>query len=238
MEMFNTHRRDILNFDSYMDLKKPGFGGPNSAMPLKDARGKLTNKNPKLSGYQRVVERDPAFSHRVYDPTYKAMTHDVVYKQEKKKPFTYTDPYQTAIPVIEVEPLEEGKSYASFTKFISEALDYELEDEMREDNPDDWNDEDEEALRAEGSSANDTFSNLGSIEDKLRRFETGESFDRDDEDFREFGANPMDDTPFGPAPAWVKELQDEEYSEDYEEDDFEEFGAGPGSCRGMSPGSC
>jgi hypothetical protein len=121
MEMFDTHRRDIMNFDNYMDLKKPGFGGPASGMPLRDAKGKLINKNPKLDGYRRTVERDPAFSHPVYDPTYKAMTHDVVYKQEGKKPFNYVDPYRTAIPVIEVDPLKEGRSFESFEKFINEA---------------------------------------------------------------------------------------------------------------------
>ena len=41
MEMFDAHRRDILNFDNYMDLKKPGFGGPNSAMALRDGKGNL-----------------------------------------------------------------------------------------------------------------------------------------------------------------------------------------------------
>lgn len=121
MEMFDTHRRDILNFDTYMDLKKPGFGGPASAIPLRDGRGKKINSDPKLANYRRTVERDPAFSHPVYDPTYKAMTHDLVYKQEGKKPFTYRDPYLTAVPVIEYEPMKEGKSYTSFTQFINEA---------------------------------------------------------------------------------------------------------------------
>jgi hypothetical protein len=119
MEMFDAHRRDILNFDNYMDLKKPGFGGPKSAIALNDARGKRLEKNPKLEGYQRTVERDPAFSHPVYDPTYKAMTHDLVYKQEKKKPFKY-DNERVGIPVVEIEPLEEGKTYSSFNKFINE----------------------------------------------------------------------------------------------------------------------
>lgn len=120
MEMFNVHRRDILDFDNYMDLKKPGFGGPASAIALRDAKGKKLNKNPKLDKYQRTVERDPAFSHPVYDPTYKAMTHDLVYKQDGKKPFTYRDPYLTAVPVINYEPMKEGKSYTSFTQFINE----------------------------------------------------------------------------------------------------------------------
>lgn len=121
MEMFDTHRRDILDFDNYMDLKKPGFGGPASAIALRDKSGKKVNKDPKLAKYQRTVERDPAFSHPVYDPTYKAMTHDLVYKQEGKKPFKYRDPYLTAVPVIEYEPMKEGKSYTSFTQFINEA---------------------------------------------------------------------------------------------------------------------
>lgn len=120
MEMFNVHRRDILDFDNYMDLKKPGFGGPNSAIGLRDVKGKTINKKPKLDKYQRTVERDPIFSHPVYDPTYKAMTHDLVYKQEGKKPFTYRDPYLTAVPVVQYDFMKEGKSYTSFTQFINE----------------------------------------------------------------------------------------------------------------------
>ena len=118
--MFNVHRRDIMDFDNYMDLKKPGFGGPNSAKALRDNSGKKVNKDPRLAEYQRVVSRDPAFSHPVYDPTYKAMTHDLVYKQEKKKPFTYTDPYHTGIPVVNVA---EGKCAPSFNSFINEMQD-------------------------------------------------------------------------------------------------------------------
>ena len=120
MEMFNVHRRDIMTFDNYMDLKKPGFGGPASAKPYRDARGKKVNPNPKLQGYQHVVERDPAFSHHVYDSTYKAMTHDLVYKQENKKPFKYQDPYLTGIPTVEVKPVKEGTSFESFNDFINE----------------------------------------------------------------------------------------------------------------------
>ena len=126
MEMFNVHRRDILSFDNYMDLKKPGFGGPASARPLKDARGRRVNPNPKLSEYQRVVERDPAFAHPHYNSTYKAMTHDVVYKQEGKKPFTYRDPYLTAVPTVEYDFANEGRSYESFEQFINESEEGEM----------------------------------------------------------------------------------------------------------------
>jgi hypothetical protein len=135
MEMFDVHRRDILSFDNYMDLKKPGFGGPASAQLYRDRNGNKINKDPKLADYQRTVERDPAFSHPVWNPTYKAMTHDLVYKQEKKKPFTYTDPYLTAVPVVELGEVDEGKSITSFTKFINESVEKslsEIEAELRE----------------------------------------------------------------------------------------------------------
>lgn len=135
MEMFNVHRRDILNFDDYMDLKKPGFGGPASAIPYADARGKRTVANPKLSKYQKVVERDPAFGHKHYDSTYKAMTHDLVYKQAGKKPFTYPDPYLTGIPVRDISKVEEGFSQTSFSKFIAEQEELEQEEEFYEEEP-------------------------------------------------------------------------------------------------------
>ena len=215
MEMFDTHRRDILNFDNYMDLKKPGFGGPASAMPLRDGKGKIVNDKPKLAGFQRTVERDPAFSHPVYDPTYKAMTGDLVYKQEGKKPFTYDD-QRTGIPVVQMDPLKEGKAFSSFERFINEAdEDEEIEDyletpeesEGAEELEDEeyvypnLGDEDDEEFRAEATRSNNTIADLRQIEDKLRRFEQGGNFDEE-----ELGANPMD-SPFGePAPDWVKKL--------------------------------
>jgi hypothetical protein len=230
MEMFNTHRRDILNFDNYMDLRKPGFGGPKSAIELRDARGNMNDRDPKLKEFRRTVERDPAFSHPVYDPTYKAMTGDLVYRQEKKKPFTYDDRI-TGIPVVEIEPVEEGRAYSSFTRFINEEVEDELEDELDaeledelEDNPyaelendyeesdsDDWN---EDEYRQEATAFNNTMSDLRSIEAMLRGFENGENFDDEEEDF---GTNPLEDeeSPFGEIPDWVKELQAPEDSEGY-----------------------
>jgi hypothetical protein len=140
MEMFNVKRRDLLDFDQYMDLKKPGFGGSKSAIEFKDKSGKRVVKDPKLKDYQRVVERDPMFSHSHYNSTYKAMTHDVIYKQEKKKPVTYTDPYLTALPVVDVSAQLEGRSYESFNHFLAEEYneevemekDFEVPDEIKE----------------------------------------------------------------------------------------------------------
>lgn len=145
MEMFNVHRRDVFNFDNYMDLKKPGFGGPNSAVAFKDKSGKRVVDNPKLKDFQRVVERDPMFASKHYDSTYKAMTHDIIYKQEKKKPVDYRDPYLTALPVVDITKVEEGLSYTSFEKFVTEQMDS-MEDEMpqmRDDHFEDFGDDDE-----------------------------------------------------------------------------------------------
>lgn len=112
MDLFDVKRRDVLNFDNYMDLKKPEFGGPKSAEYARDAKGKTLPKNPKtdrLEGYTRVVERDPLFASPHYNSTYKAMTHDLVYKQAGKEPFNYRDPYDTGLPVVEVGEYEDVK---------------------------------------------------------------------------------------------------------------------------------
>jgi hypothetical protein len=237
MEMFDTHRRDILNFDNYMDLKKPGFGGPASAMPLKDGKGKLVNTKPKLAGFQHTVERDPAFSHPVYDPTYKAMTGDLVYKQEGRKAFKYDD-QRTGIPVVQMDPLKEGKSYTSFNKFINEAIDDEEEigDESDYDGDDinygdesewDENEEDEEEERSYATKSNRTMSGLREIEDRLRSFENGV----DSEDEEEFGANP-----FGEVPQWIKDLQNNQADRQTGQNSLgseevdDEFGANPNTC--------
>ena len=216
MEMFDAHRRDILNFDNYMDLKKPGFGGPKSAIALRDNRGKLVDSTPKLDGYRRTVERDPAFSHPVYDPTYKAMTHDLVYKQEKKKPFTYDD-RRTGIPVVEIEPLKEGKTYTSFQRFINEADDYlyneepeNLDDDLESDDLDpdyvyDEADEDtdqEDDFNTSATRSNSEFRPLGDIKAELASFGANPSTKSDDKYM----------TPFGEMPEWVRNLHKKEKS--------------------------
>ena len=198
MEMFDTHRRDILNFDNYMDLKKPGFGGPASATALRDGKGKLTNTKPRLAGFQRTVERDPAFSHPVYDPTYKAMTNDLVYKQEGKKAFNY-DNTRTGIPVVEIDPLKEGKTYTSFKRFINETLE-DMEDP--EDDFSNWEREDDEE-RDEATRSN---SSLSQIENRLKGFENDKTFGSNP------NMSPEDDyviDQFGDKPEWIKDLEKE-----------------------------
>lgn len=125
MDIFNPKRRDLHDMDSYMDLSKPGFGGPKSAMPS----AKL-GKEEKLSGYRRLVKRDQMFGDH-YDSTYKAMTHDLVYKQEGQDAFDY-DHEMMGIPVVDLEDamerkaakkkakMNEGKAYSKFSQFVNE----------------------------------------------------------------------------------------------------------------------
>jgi hypothetical protein len=123
MDMFNTKRRDVLSFDKYMDLNKEAFGGPKSAVAFKDKKGERANTSPVLKGYQRTVERDPMHTSKHYDSTYKAMTHDVVYRQEGRKATTYKDPYITAVPVIDVSgKTNEHMSCSSFDQFLNEQV--------------------------------------------------------------------------------------------------------------------
>jgi hypothetical protein len=229
MEMFNTHRRDILNFDNYMDLKKPGFGGPNSVIAQRDAKGNKINKDPKLKDYTRVVDRHPAFSHPVADPTYKAMTHDLVYKQEKKKPFTYNT--ATGIPVVEVGEVEEtneGFAYSSFASFINE------------------NDSEIEQLRAELEAYEDEHGGE-EFEEEIGANPSGETRWQDSDGDGEWyededvsaGANPLaelDEEPPAELADWFASLHGEEAEHEdpmaMQEDpmdnsDYSEFGANP-----------
>ncbi len=124
MDLFDVHRRDVYNFDKYMDLKKPGFGGNDSLIYDRDAKGKKTSSSNKLKDYRKVVKRDPMFKNPHYNSTYKAMTHDLVYKQEGEKPFTYRDPYLTGIATVEVGEYEHEETNESklpkFNGFINE----------------------------------------------------------------------------------------------------------------------
>lgn len=201
MEMFNTHRRDLLGFEDYMDLKKPGFGGPKSAIPLKDAKGKSIDNNPKLAQHRRTVERDPAFSHKVWDSTYKAMTHDLVYKQEGKKPFTYPDPYLTAYPTVEVGEIDENTNVVSFSRFVNENSEPEegfMPDDYPEDTYPEGKDEtdyptpyDDEGIPLSMSSPE-----IKGIEASLRRYEGSSRKESDESD--EYGLNPTDaENPLG-----------------------------------------
>ena len=222
MEMFNTHRRDILNFDNYMDLKKPGFGGPNSAIAQRDAKGNKINKDPKLAGYTRVVDRHPAFSHPIADPTYKAMTNDLVYKQEKKKPFNYNN--VTGIPVVEVGEANEGLAYSSFSSFINEdAMGAEI-DQLRAD-LEAYETENEEEAFGDDFGANPADETRWQDSDG-----DGEWYEEGDD--VSAGANPLDEEPPAELQSWLDSLNGEGGQVDPMADpmageEYSEFGANP-----------
>jgi hypothetical protein len=126
MEIFDVKRKDVHNFDDFMDLKKPAFGGPSSGMLLKDGKGKYVNKDRKLKEYQRTVDRHDSnnlFNNQVYDPTYKAMGGDRSTHVDGTNPYDYKDPYETmGIPVVvKNDKTNEHKCNTSFAGFVLES---------------------------------------------------------------------------------------------------------------------
>lgn len=114
MDMFNAKSRRNPKMDNWMDLSKPGFGGP------KEKEDFDKSKRDFLKGYQRVVDRNADFEGgktiNNYDTTWKAVSRDVVSRQAGKKPF---DPmYSTPITRTSTK-IEEGKIFR-FEEFINE----------------------------------------------------------------------------------------------------------------------
>lgn len=123
MDIFNVKRRDVYGFDAWMNLKNPGFGGPDSAEKLRDEKGKIINKDRKLNEYQHKVERsEEFFSHEVYNPTYKAMGGDLIHKQEDgKNPYDYPSTYDhMGIATACTGKTNEGL-YLDFISFVLES---------------------------------------------------------------------------------------------------------------------
>lgn len=173
MEIFNVKRRDIYTFDDYMDLKKPGFGGPASAKNLVDNKGKIINKDRKLANFQNRVERHDAFNHPVWDSTYKAMGGDLVHKQEVgKNPYDYPDPYTNmGIPTVDVgkastnkpksvvKKTNEGMCQVDFYEFVFESCDDECNEEECE----------EESTNEKEESTNEKFSKKYDNHPKIKK---------------------------------------------------------------------
>ncbi len=127
--MFNTKDRRNPSMDDYMDPKKPSFGGPTSKKDFD------TSKRETLKGYQRVVDRNADFEggkfNHNYDPTWKAVTRDLISRTAKKKPF---NPMYAKQTIATVSAVEEGK-ILRFDQFLNEDFNMfaEAEEEMPED---------------------------------------------------------------------------------------------------------
>jgi hypothetical protein len=129
MDIFNIKRRDNPSMDNYMDLKKPGFGGPNSKEDFDKSKRK------SLEGYQRVVDRNADFEggnfNHNYDPTWKAVTRDLISRTAKKKPF---NPMYAKQTIATVNAVEEG-SIKRFEHFVNENEGFNMFAEAEEETP-------------------------------------------------------------------------------------------------------
>lgn len=112
--MFNAKSRRNPKMDDWMDLSKPGFGGPKEKTDFDKS------KRDFLKGYQRVVDRNADFEGgktiNNYDTTWKAVSRDVVSRQAGKKPF---DPMYSTPVTKTSEKIEEGKIFR-FEEFVNE----------------------------------------------------------------------------------------------------------------------
>lgn len=135
MDMFNVKRRDNPSLDRYYDSNKKSFGGPTEKEDFDKS------KKDKLKGYQRVIDRDADFEggnfNHNYDPTWKAITRDLISRTAKKKPF---DPMYAKPTIATVDAVEEGK-IKRFEEFVNESEDFnmfaEAEDDDNPENTDD-----------------------------------------------------------------------------------------------------
>lgn len=124
--MFNAKSRRNPKMDDWMDLSKPGFGGPKEKTDFDKS------KRDFLKGYQRVVDRNADFEGgktiNNYDTTWKAVSRDVVSRQAGKKQF---DPMYSTPVTKTSEKIEEGKIFR-FEEFVNENFEEMMngEDEM------------------------------------------------------------------------------------------------------------
>jgi len=109
MDLYNLKQKDVYDFDQFMDIKKPPFGGHESAIKF-DAK-----KEPKqLKGWRRVVKRYAPAENGVYNPNYNGQwraigmdraSRDAGVKQEEESKY--------------IDDLKHGRSLPTYESFVA-----------------------------------------------------------------------------------------------------------------------
>ena len=113
--MFNVKRQDLPDTKRYMDPKAKPFGGPSERVAFD------TSKRKTLEGYQRVISRNADFEggkfNTNYDPTWKAITRDIISRSNNKKPF---EPVMAKTTIATTPAVVEETKIARFEQFVAE----------------------------------------------------------------------------------------------------------------------
>lgn len=109
MDQFNLRQKDVYNFDDFMDIKKPPFGGHSSGIEFK------AKEEPKqLKKWRRVVTRYAPTENGTYNPNYNGQwaaigkdraSRDAGVKQEDESKY--------------VDDLKHGRSLPTYESFIA-----------------------------------------------------------------------------------------------------------------------
>ena len=115
MDMFDVKRKDLPDTKRYMDPKAKPFGGPLERTAFD------TSKRKNLEGYQRVINRNADFEggkfNTNYDPTWKAITRDIISRSNNKKPF---EPVMAKTTIATTPAVVEETRIARFEQFVAE----------------------------------------------------------------------------------------------------------------------
>jgi hypothetical protein len=108
MDQFDIRQKDVYNFDNFMDLKKPGFGGPNSAIKF-DAKKEPT----QLSGWRRIVKRYAPAENGTFHPNYNGMWKAINKDRINRDAGTKSEEESKYI-----DDLNNGRSLPTFESFV------------------------------------------------------------------------------------------------------------------------
>ena len=127
MDQFNLKQKDVYNFDDFMDLSKPGFGGPKSGIKFE------ATKEPKqLSKWRRVVKRYAPAENGVFNPNYDGHWAAINKDRANRDANTYSNERGKYI-----DDLKHGRSLPTLESFliVFENVGNDEADELDNDSP-------------------------------------------------------------------------------------------------------